>query len=92
MAEYIYIYMNKIVLTMSKIKHTSMKIWNEQNIYISDRKEKNKHEGEIKDIIAWMYPSMKEYFRNQRSSTSLRSKICSLTEKKFLKPRLAKHF
>ena len=41
--------------------------------YISDRKEKNKHEGEIKDIIAWMYPSMKEYFRNQRSSTSLRS-------------------
>ena len=63
MAEYIYIYMNKIVLTMSKIKHTSMKIWNEQNIYISDRKEKNKHEGEIKDIIAWMYPSMKEYFR-----------------------------
>ena len=57
--------------------------------YISDKKEKNKQEGEIKDILAWMYSWMKEYFRNQRSLTSLRSKICSLTEKKFLKPRLS---
>ena len=59
--------------------------------YISNRKEKNKQKGEIKDILALMCPSMNEYFRNQRSSTSLRSKICSLTKKKLLKPRLPKH-
>ena len=35
-----------------------------------------------------MYPSMKEYFRNQRRLTSLRSKIFSLKEKNFLKLRL----
>ena len=40
--------------------------------YISNRKEKNKQKGEIKDIVALMCPSMNEYFRNQRSPTSLR--------------------
>ena len=30
------------------------------------RKEKNKH-NKIKYLLAWMYPSMEEYFRNQRN-------------------------
>ena len=43
--------MNKILWAMGKIKHTSMKICDEQNIYIR-QKEKNKQKGEIKDILA----------------------------------------
>ena len=31
------------------------------------REKKNKHKNEIKYPLAWMYPSMEEYFRNQRN-------------------------
>ena len=41
------------------------------------RKKKKKHKNEIKYPLAWMYPSMEEYFRNQEIF-SLKSKIFHL--------------
>ena len=43
--------MDKILWTMSKIKHTFMKIWYEQNIY-REGKKRIKQKGEIEDILA----------------------------------------
>ena len=67
----------RLCQSMNKIKHNQNQIG-------------NKPKSEIRDILAWIYHSMKEFFRNQRSLTSLKSKICSLKGKKFLKPRLPK--
>ena len=39
---------------------------NNTNILVK-RKEKNKHKNKIKYLLAWMNPSMEEYFRNQRN-------------------------
>ena len=36
---------------------------NEQ-LNMSIKKKKNKHKNETKYLLAWAYPSMKEYFRN----------------------------
>ena len=52
--------MEKILWTMSKIKHTFMKICDGQNIY-REGKKRIKQKGEIEDIPAWMYSSMREY-------------------------------
>ena len=51
------------------------------------RKGKDKHKSEIKYLLAWMYPSMEEYFRNQRNFTSLRSKIFFTYKKEILKAK-----
>ena len=60
--------------------------------HISDKKEKNKQRVRVRTYLHECTLQWKKYFRNQRSLTSLRSKIRSLTGKKFLKSKLLEHF
>ena len=52
----------------NNIRHIFIKkhAMNNTNILVK-RKEKNKHKNKIKYLLAWMNPSMEEYFRNQRN-------------------------
>ena len=59
--------------------------------HISYKKEKNKQRVRVKTYLHECTLQWKKYFRNQRILTSLRSKICSPTEKKVLKPKLPEH-
>ena len=51
----------------NEIKHIFMNTMQWTTHIYQLRKGKDKHKNEIKYLLARMYPSMEEYFRNQRN-------------------------
>ena len=55
------------------------------------REKKNKNKNEIKYLLAWIYASTEEYFRNRRNFYFFEIKNILLIKKKFLEPSLLEH-